>query len=227
MNNGKWILEETSSINDETESTYLKIVFQAINSVNSKEVAYYNDEEWSKVYERNFIINMSYRLGSIMSKNQVSREILVNGEVLKELSLSDKECEVVKQVNPQKTIIKNGKSSLVQVYPDFVIHSLHDPKCSADSQILILEAKAGKISSGNHFFWDLIKLKYYLAHLCFKTAVYLLVGNNKETVEGYMNSFIEMLGDDITIYKKRLYFIIKDIDEISKAHIYQMAYCNS
>lgn len=158
----------------------------------------------SHLYERNYIIVMSYHLGCDYSP--LLEGDIVNGELCKSIKIQSR--------NMRKTF-ENLKYSnydeMASFIPDFVIHTNNpNRKLSIETQKLIMEAKTTPYLISKGFNWDFFKLNVYLNKLRYRNAVYLILNTPKVKIDKLLTSYFS---EDYYYDKKQLHrftFIIQE-----------------
>ena len=149
----------------------------------------------SDLYERNYIIVMSYHLGC--NNSSLLKGDLVNGELCKSImNKTKKMCKTFKELK------YSNFDKYVSFIPDFVIHS-NEPnrKLTQESQKLIMEAKTTPHLTKKGFNWDFFKLNVYLNKLKYRNAVYLILNTPKVKIDQLLTSY----------FKEDYYYDIKQI----------------
>jgi hypothetical protein len=161
---------------------YVNACFCVINELNPNEfLQYFNNS--LELYERNYIISFSYKLGCKYSN--LLNDDIVNGELSKKIdvrsNLMSTTLERLKYYNYDK------HTSFI---PDFVIHT-NEPnrKLAPDTQKLIMEAKTTPYLTKKGFYWDFFKLNVYLNKLKYRNAVYFILNTPKDKVEMLLTSY--------------------------------------
>jgi len=173
------------------------------------------DGDEAQIYERNYIITLTIELVRMSCcQNSHNLDGIINGEVLKRLSLSDSSVQK-KYVNIRKALNSNYKGNKKEIYvlPDFLIHESHsfeEGKLDEKHQHLAMEAKTKTIKRKELFFLDLLKLNYYLDTLNFANVVYLLVGTSIKTIDDYLESYLKEVEYKSSKASKQLYFFIQE-----------------
>ena len=164
-----------------------------------------DEDELTKIYERNYIISLAYKVGQ---RNVCYEDFncLVNGEILKIIDTDKNIIDTWKKLkDPSPNIIDH-----LQCYPDFVFHESNNPNSTiSEYQHLILEAKTSKNLSSKDFCKDFFKLNLYIEKLNFRSAVYLLINTQKSTVEKFINEYIKEYGF-ISTANGKIYFLIQE-----------------
>lgn len=164
-----------------------------------------DEDELTKIYERNYIISLSYKVGLINE----DFNCLVNGETLKIIDTkTTKEItdayKKLKGINPETHIDK------IQCFPDFIFHESNNPNSiKIENQHLILEAKTSKNLSSKDFCKDFFKLNLYIEKLNFRNAVYLLINTRKSQVKKFINDYIKEY-NFISTAEGNIYFLIQE-----------------
>jgi hypothetical protein len=189
------------------------------------------------INERNYVIYLSYILGSLKGGligkyKKVFRTDFLNGEVYKQMELVvDGEAKTayenfIKLKNEKQLhncFEKIESRDYVNVRPDFVIHSDHKKEYEYWGQKLIVEAKTTKKIDEIDFCWDLLKLNVYINEFCFQNAIYMLVNTTKDEIEKmlkFYNEKINYYAHDIN----KLWFYIQKWDgrKLLPTTIYQI-----
>lgn len=187
---------------------------KAMDNINPNEVMCSTDDtEWMTIYERNFIINMAYKLGIVVGKSQsvaidnIDYPRLISGEIKKHLYCNKQIKELYRKLRN-----KDCKDDELTVFPDFLIHESMSMDSSVKGQHLIIEAKSSDSIRYEDFGWDFLKLNLYINNLGFNTAIYLIIGKSEtwilEHIKWYLNlenAFIVSKEDLI-----KLFFIVKE-----------------
>lgn len=192
-----------------------------------------DDDNKYKIYERNYIIT----LASLFSNNNVKRnnkEIsgYINGEVAKKLKLPEYDDTayfdkyIEKKALSEKKEMPNSsrkERKQVHVFPDFLIHEKNsfDPSnMSRETQHFIMEAKTTEIKDEIKFWFDFLKLNFYIEKLRFDNAVYFILGTPLSKINTYIQNYMDdenvvCCGDEIN----RIFFIVQEKIE-SKPELY-------
>lgn len=199
---------------------YVQICYDAMcqlkkdpNFVSALEINDNNDyleykDELTKIYERNYIISLAYKVG----QRNVSCEdfnCLVNGETLKIID-SETTKNITDAWKKLKDLHPGTYIDKIQCYPDFVFHKSNncDSKDS-EKQHLILEAKTTKSLTLKDFCKDFFKLNLYIDKLHYRNAVYLLINTEKSKVEDFIDVYIKEYGF-ISNAKGKIYFLVQE-----------------
>ena len=204
-------------------SIYLSSCFKAMKEIhnspqticNYKKVNIEVDGDEAQIYERNYIITLTIELVRLSChQNSPIPDGIINGEVLKKLSLS---CSSVqkKYVKIRKALNSNYKGNKKEKYvlPDFLIHESHsieERKMDDKHQHLAMEAKTKEIRRKELFFLDFLKLNYYLDTLNFADVVYLIVGTPIKTIDEYIGKYLKEVKYISAKASKHLYLFIQD-----------------
>lgn len=167
----------------------------------------------SDLYERNYIIVMSYHLGRYYST--LLKGDVVNGELCKSIKIrSDKMSKTFE-------ILKySNYDALASFIPDFVIHT-NEPnrKLTQETQKLIMEAKTTPHLTKKGFNWDFFKLNVYLNKLKYRNAVYLILNTPKVKIDQLLTSYFS---EDYYYDKKQIHrftFILQEsINEVPQVY---------
>lgn len=186
-----------------------------------------------KVNERNYIIYLSYILGTIESTTKngfLGNTYYINGEIYKQIqSLANGKAKNAKESfdkfrNEKRNNEENLKTEdYINVRPDFVIHASHDKVYDYKGQKLIIEAKTTRNLDDIDFCWDFLKLNVYVDEFKFANAIYMLVNTNKEHIEDMLNLYKNEIGYFCNDMKK-IWFFVQDWSgkEMLPVEIYQM-----
>lgn len=226
---------ELAEVSIDMANLYLKVAYDTICNI-QKDKNYVceltdiddedddDDDSKYKIYERNYIIT----LASLFSDNNVKRnhkEISgsINGEVAKKLKMSEYNDTAYfdKYIAKKALSGKTGKPSSsskerkqVHVFPDFLIHennSFELSNMSRKTQHLIMEAKTTEIKDEMKFWFDFLKLNFYIEKLQFDNAVYFILGTPLSNINTYIQNYMDdekvvYCGDEIN----RLFFIVQE-----------------
>ncbi len=164
------------------------------------------DEKAQKIYERNYIIT----LVATLCKGGYQIPGLMNGEVAKSLDIEG--CEISNKYAEIKKMLKpDYKSKPKYVFPDFLIHESHNPQELIQSkQHFIIEAKTSPIDQKELFYLDFLKLNYYIKHLNYENAAYLIVNNKLATIQQYLDDYLREIGLYYDEIFRQLFFFIQD-----------------
>ena len=161
------------------------------------------------LYERNYIIVMSYHLGR--NNPTLLKGDLVNGELCKSIKIQSK-----KMCDTFENLKYSNYDKYVSFIPDFVIHT-NEPnrKLTQESQKLIMEAKTTPHLTKKGFNWDFFKLNVYLNKLKYRNAIYLILNTPKVKIDQLLTSYFS---DDYYYDIKQIHrftFIIQEnINEV-------------
>lgn len=226
-------------VKDFRSNKYLYAIYKAMKQVGRQHSAVIvqmntQDSFIIDINERNYIIFLSYILGTIQGRLKdkiITRNDYINGELFKEMHSKDnKDLEEARK----KIIIlrsrKNNKKRIEKDYnnvrPDFVIHESHkkiqDDK-DRKGQKLIIEAKASNDINETDFCWDFLKLNYYLEEYNFKNAIYLIVNTNIGIIEKRLEYYSKEIGYYCSNINK-LWFFVQNWDgkKFLSIEIYQL-----
>lgn len=179
----------------------------------------YNGFEVSddKIYERNYIISLSYMMGKYDGKEEKMSGLIVGGDSNKYIF-----DECIRTAINEVYKIKKTKEILVfstnYVAPDFVIHKNNRIKdINERNQKIVIESKTKDQLLPKEFFDDFFKLNVYLSRLKFRYGIYLLINTSVDRV----NSFVgEYLKKDFFVSEKcknRLLFLIQENKSVNPA----------
>ena len=172
------------------------------------------------IYERNYIITLASLFSEYKAEGKNKKlPGLINGEVAKKLKLQkfgdkgylQKYIEIKQKYEPSYK-----KREQVHVFPDFLVHesnSFDSSNMSRKTQHLVMEAKTTEIKTEKFFWFDFLKLNFYLEELQFDNAVYFILGTPLSSINSYIQSYMDKIGltcgDDIN----RLFFIVQETIE--------------
>ena len=211
------------TVKDICRNKYLYAIYKAMKEIGRNHSAVIvkmkiDDPYVIDINERNYILFLTYILGTIQGKSKdkiISRNDYINGEIYKNLDSNDDEnikkayekfvnldgCKKCEEIEDSKN-----------VRPDFVIHQSHDkvnnPRFYKD-QKLIIEAKANKKIEEIPFFWDLLKLNYYIEQYNYDNAIYLIVNADVQKVGEYLALYDSKIGYYASD-KKKLWFFVQN-----------------
>lgn len=226
---------ELMEVNVDMANLYLRVAYDTICNI-QKDDNYVcelididdeddgDDDSKYKIYERNYIIT----LASLFSDNNVKRNHnaitgSINGEVAKKLKLPEYNDTAYFEKYIEKKALSEKKEKpcssrkerkQVHVFPDFLIHEKNsfDPSnMSRNTQHLIMEAKTTKIKDEMKFWFDFLKLNFYIEKLQFDNAVYFILGTSLSNINTYIQNYMDdenvvYCGDEIN----RLFFIVQE-----------------
>ncbi len=161
-----------------------------------------------KINEQNYMLSFAYLLGSKLRDTGA----LYGGELKKIIDCSDtKVKELIARVRTNCTEYNQPD---VTVKPDFVIHNSIEPvDLNMSTQQLVIEAKTTNQLSQDCFSWDLYKLSAYINQLAYRTGIYIIVNENKEKIDDYIEGYIHQKLPTINISGGHmLYFFIQEKD---------------
>lgn len=169
------------------------------------------------INERNYVIYLSYILGSLKGGvigkyKKVLRTDFLNGEIYKQIkSVANGDAKIAydnfdKLKNEKHThncVDRIESRDYINVRPDFVIHTDHKNEYEFGGQKLIVEAKTTKDIDEIDFCWDFLKLNVYINEFCFQNAIYILVNSNKDIIERLLK-----------VYKEKVNYFAHDINKL-------------
>ena len=165
---------------------------------------YILSDEKGYVNEQNFILSFAYLFGCIVQ----NKELLVGGELKKGIQYSENEAARL-----LRDKLRSGDSKDENIFctkPDLIIHSdIKKNRLNNENQKLIIEAKTTREINTDSFCWDLFKLREYISQLNFNYAIYLIVNQDKDSIEKVMKQYIdkELPNIDSSIRDKLLFLI--------------------
>ena len=170
-----------------------------------------------KLYERNYIISLSYMMGKYDGKEEKMSGLIVGGDINKYVF-----DECIKTATEKIEKIKKTKEvlgfSTNYVAPDFVIHKNNRIKdVNERNQKIIIESKTKNNLLSEEFFDDFFKLNVYLSRLKFRYGIYLLINTSFNRVNDFVRGYLE---NDYFISEKcknRLLFLIQESESVNPA----------
>lgn len=191
-------------VKDEQEvDEYVNACFSVIEELNPNEfLQYFNNS--LELYERNYIISFSYKLGCKYSN--LLNDDIINGELSKKIDVRSH-----RMSSTLECLKYSNYDKYVSFIPDFVIHT-NGPnrKLTPDTQKLIMEAKTTPHLTKKGFNWDFFKLNVYLNKLKYRNAVYFILNTPKVKVDELLTSYFS---EDYYYDKKQIHrfsFIIQE-----------------
>ena len=166
------------------------------------------------LYERNYIISLSYMMGKYDGKEDKMSGLIVGGDSNKFvfdncMNLASNENE---QINITRTSL--GFTSNY-VAPDFVVHKNNKIKdINERNQKVIIEAKTKNGLMSKEFHDDFFKLNVYLSRLKFRYGIFLLINTSITKVNCFINEYI---AKDYYISEKcknRILFLIQEKESV-------------
>lgn len=169
-------------VNEQDIDDYVTACFRIMSKLQLNEFLQYG-KNTSELYERNYIIVLTYHLGQDYSN--LLKDDAVNGELCKRIKLTS---------NKTRATFEHLKYSnydeSVSLIPDFVIHSNDsNRKLIPKNQKLILEAKTTPNLTSKGFNWDFFKLNMYLNKLKYRNAIYLILNTSKAKIVRLLTSY--------------------------------------
>ncbi len=232
-------LLEQKKVKDIKNNKYLYAIYRAMKQIGKQHSAVIvqikeNDPYKININERNYIIFLSYILGTIQGRLKdkiIGRHDFINGEIFKKIESTDK--SDIKEAHERYNKIKETKNKEIyrdeekkwdfdNVRPDFVIHQSQKRLKDNKGQKLIIEAKADSVIGELDFCWDLLKLNYYLKEYDFHNAIYLIVNTEITIIEERLAYYIEKIG--YLCSEKKLWFFVQNWDgkKFKAIEIYQI-----
>lgn len=200
--------------------SYVKMCYDAM--VHLKAHKGYDVSE-DRLYERNYIISLSYIMGKYDGENDTMSGLIVGGDVNKYvfdhcLKTAEYELEEIKETKMFLDFSDN------YVAPDFLIHKNNkirdvNEKC----QKIVIEAKTKPSLKENEFYRDFFKLNVYLSRLKFRYGIYLLINTSVSQINNYIKSYI-----DRGLYlskkcKNRMLFLVHEKEsEIPSLYVFKL-----
>lgn len=162
------------------------------------------------LYERNYIIAISYMMGKYDGKEGIMSGLIVGGDVNKYVFDDCLRCASQENAKIESTRT-NLHFTSNYVAPDFVIHKNNKIQdINERNQKIIIEAKTKKSIMSKEFYDDFFKLNVYLSCLKFRYGIYLLINTSITKVNRYINEYIT---NDCYISEKcknRMLFLIQE-----------------
>lgn len=186
---------------------YVNMCYNAM--IHLKEHKGYDVSE-EHLYERNYIVSLSYIMGMYDGKDNKLSGVIVGGDINKVvfdncMNLASEENE---QINKTRTSLCFTSN---YVAPDFVVHKNNKIKDIKErNQKIIIEAKTKKSLMSKDFYDDFFKLNVYLSRLKFRYGIYLLINTPIAKVNRFINEYI---AKDYYISEKcknRMLFLIQE-----------------
>jgi hypothetical protein len=186
----------------------MKYIGENYKSVITKTIEKRNDEIAIEIYERNYIIYLTYVIGLIQGKcsNVLEKEDFINGEIYKEIEILPDESakkayhqfleiknkkEIKKKDNcSDETAVISMNEHIGQLIPDFLIHISHKKDNDYRGQKFIIEAKTTSKLQEIPFCWDLLKLNIYVNSLNFDNAAYIILNSSVEKINTLLAYYI-------------------------------------
>ena len=230
---------ETKIVEDIRYKKYLYAVYKAMKMIGEKYPVVItkkdeNDSNQIEINERNYIIYLSYVLGYLQGKSgnkMFKDDYFINGELYKSIDiLSNERSRDAHRALMQFKLREKRKKHFVNekqyinIRPDFVIHISHTPSNCHLGQKLIVESKTTSKLDVIDFCWDFLKLNLYIDELHFNNALYLIINQNKETIEEMIDVFYkEIKYDKLNLSKIWFYAQNWDGAKMNDIKIYQIA----
>lgn len=195
------------NIVDKFEDNFVETCFEVMNDIHKDMDIVQNDD--GTINEQNYMISFAYLLGVKLGKIDYK----VGGELKKEIIIDDEKVkELVEKL--RNTRIDENLTE-VNIKPDFVIHRfLSRDEMNDENQRLIIETKTTRQLNQDHFNWDLYKLSAYINQLAYKVGIYIIVNENKNHIDRFLDGYTRCKLPEITIpYNRKLYFLIQGKDK--------------
>ena len=194
--------------------SYIEMCYNAMTHLKKYKGVEVSDD---KLYERNYIISLSYIMGKYDGKKEKMSGLIVGGDCNKYVF-----DECIRTATEQVERIKETKDvlgfSTHYVAPDFVIHKNNRIKdINERNQKIVIESKTKDNLLSKEFYDDFFKLNVYLSRLKFRYGIYLLINTSVNRVNGFIRDYLK---NDFFISEKcknRLLFLIQESESVNPA----------
>lgn len=162
------------------------------------------------MYERNFIISLSYMMGKYDGREKEMSGLIVGGECNKYifddcLILATKEDE---RINKTRTKLPFSAN---YVAPDLLIHkNVRIKDINGKYQKIIIEAKTKVKLQPKEFYIDFFKLNVFLSRLKFRYSIYLILNTSVSRIDDLIKKYIKAKYYTSEKCKNRMLFLVQE-----------------
>ncbi len=186
---------------------YVEICYNAMINLNNHTDFDLTDRE---MYERNFVISLSYMMGKYDGDNEEMSGLIVGGDCNKYIF-----SECMRIAEEEDNWIDSTRRKIIlkadYVAPDVVIHKNNKIKdINEKKQKLVIEVKTKDDLKEEEFYRDFFKLNVYLSRLKFRHAVYLLINTSVNVVNQYLKGYVNKKYYVSKRCKNRMIFMIQE-----------------
>jgi len=186
---------------------YVEMCFNAM--IHLKEYKGYEISD-ERLYERNYIISISYMMGKYDGKKEKMSGLIVGGEQRKDvfdnclLATTEGDDRIEKTRNDL-----HFSSSYVE--PDFIIHKNNRIKdINKKNQKIIIEAKTKAKLQPKEFYADFFKLNVFLSRLKFRYSIYLILNTSVSKIDDMIKTYIKAKYYTSEKCKNRMLFLVQE-----------------
>lgn len=193
---------------------YVEMCFNAMTHLKEHKGYEISDE---RLYERNYMISLSYMMGKYDGKEEKMSGLIVGGDSNKYVfgeCLRTATDEVGEIMETKKVL----DFSADYTAPDLVIHKNNRiTDINERNQKIVIEAKTKKELLSNEFFDDFFKLNVYLSRLKFRYSIYLILNTSVSRIDELIKRYVEA---DYYINEKcknRMLFLVQEKECVAPA----------
>ena len=193
---------------------YVEMCFNAMTHLKEHKSYEISDE---RLYERNYMISLSYMMGKYDGKEEKMSGLIVGGDSNKYVfgeCLRTATDEVGKIMETKKVL----DFSADYTAPDLVIHKNNRiTDINERNQKIVIEAKTKKELLSNDFFDDFFKLNVYLSRLKFRYSIYLILNTSVSRIDKFIKSYIKADYYTCEKCKNRMLFLVQEKESVEPA----------
>ena len=186
---------------------YVEMCYNAMTHLKEHKGYEISDE---RLYERNYMISLSYMMGKYDGKEEKMSGLIVGGDSNKYVfgEYIRNAINEVKKIMKTKEILR---FSADYIAPDFIIHKNNRIKdINERNQKIIIEAKTKNKLLPKDFFDDFFKLNVYLSRLKFRYSIYLILNTSVSSIDDLIKRYIRADYYTCEKCKNRMLFLVQE-----------------